>query len=164
MGNIDLDPASSAIAQQTIKATGFFTREQDGLSKLPWQGRVFLHPPHGKTGTKLNADLWAMALLKGWIQGHVKQAILLLPAATEVRRFHALVNNANLPFALPNHRIPFVDYNGKPMSNTKPSVFIYFPIRYMQNRSEYTFEQYTDGLKRFYLEFKQIGVVCRQMY
>ena len=39
MGGIDLDPASSDIAQQTVKTTRYYTIVDDGLSH-DWSGRV----------------------------------------------------------------------------------------------------------------------------
>ena len=47
LGEIDLDPASHAIAQQTVKATRFFTAADDGLKQL-WHGRVLFNPPYGR--------------------------------------------------------------------------------------------------------------------
>ena len=38
MGQIDCDPASSAIANRAVGATTFFSKDQDGLSQL-WHGR-----------------------------------------------------------------------------------------------------------------------------
>src|SRR5262249_56141272 len=45
LGEIDLDPASSAKAQEIVKAQRYFTLEQDGLIR-PWHGRVWLNPPY----------------------------------------------------------------------------------------------------------------------
>ena len=44
MGTIDLDPASSAIANETVKATTFYTIDDDGLTK-EWGGHEHLAEP-----------------------------------------------------------------------------------------------------------------------
>lgn len=47
MGGIDLDPASCAKANETIKATNTIGLPNDGLA-IDWFGKVFLNPPGGK--------------------------------------------------------------------------------------------------------------------
>ena len=47
LGDIDLDPASHAVAQEAVKARAFFTEVDDGLTK-PWRGRVWLNPPYSQ--------------------------------------------------------------------------------------------------------------------
>lgn len=41
LGSIDLDPASCAEANQTVGATDYYTKEDDGLEQY-WKGNVFL--------------------------------------------------------------------------------------------------------------------------
>lgn len=45
-GEIDLDPASSKVANRIVRARKIFTKEQNGFRRQ-WEGRVFLNPPGG---------------------------------------------------------------------------------------------------------------------
>ncbi|MCG6216245.1 hypothetical protein [Vibrio furnissii] len=47
MGSIDLDPASCAIANQTVRAVRYFTKEDDGMVQ-PWMAKTLFmnHPFH----------------------------------------------------------------------------------------------------------------------
>jgi hypothetical protein len=46
LGNIDLDPASCARANEIVQADTFFCRGDDGLNEnWSWCGHVFLNPP-----------------------------------------------------------------------------------------------------------------------
>jgi hypothetical protein len=55
LGGFDLDPASCAEANETVKASAIFTIDDDGLTQ-PWHGRVFLNPPGGRL--KRVGDKW----------------------------------------------------------------------------------------------------------
>lgn len=46
MGGIDLDPASSVVANRTVGAAAYFDVAHNGF-KRAWNGRVFLNPPGG---------------------------------------------------------------------------------------------------------------------
>ena len=47
MGGIDLDPASCELANMTVKAAKYYTKEDDGLAQ-EWHGNVWLNPPYGR--------------------------------------------------------------------------------------------------------------------
>lgn len=82
MGGIDLDPASCEAANQTVKATRYYTKDDNGLMQS-WHGCIWLNPPYGRvhperTGsTQSFQKAFAEKLLLEYRAGNVKQAILL---------------------------------------------------------------------------------------
>jgi hypothetical protein len=85
LGEIDLDPASSAVANRTVKAKRFYTAEQDGL-RQPWSGRVFCNPPYG--GAQRD---FAARLVEEYGEDRIREAVLLLNAnAIETAWFRPL--------------------------------------------------------------------------
>lgn len=75
MGGIDLDPASCATANQIVKATAYYTKEQNGLEQN-WKGRVWLNPPYGRTvrmkaTRKSTIGLFIEKLLQEYEHGNV---------------------------------------------------------------------------------------------
>src|SRR6266568_9141312 len=89
MGAIDLDPASSAEANKTVRATRYYTKEENGLMHK-WPGRVWLNPPYGFTSGKSNQAIWSRRLISQHEQGIATEAILLVNAATSEKWFHPL--------------------------------------------------------------------------
>jgi DNA N-6-adenine-methyltransferase (Dam) len=73
LGGIDLDPASSEYANETVRADVFHTVADDGLSKL-WRGRVWMNPPYG---ARICGD-FVTKLLGHYGTGDVTAAVVLL--------------------------------------------------------------------------------------
>ena len=82
MGGIDLDPATSLVAQRTVGAARYFTQEEDGLSH-DWPGRVWLNPPYSKQKLALFTEHLVTQITKG----NTTAAIALTHAYTDTEWF-----------------------------------------------------------------------------
>ncbi len=105
MGGIDLDPASSAAANQTVQATRFYSEVDNGLDQ-PWTGRVFINPPGGKIKNKSYQGFFAHKLLAEFNTGNVVEGIVLLNLYTGYEWFKPL---RTLPMCFLDHRIGFIN-------------------------------------------------------
>lgn len=108
MGGIDLDPATSEIANRTVKAGMIFTAETDGRNKK-WHGNVWMNPPYAQP---LIAD-FADAITSKKLSGEIEQACILVNNATETAWFQRLLDAATA-VCLPRSRIRFIDPDGSP--------------------------------------------------
>ena len=91
MGEIDLDPASSAEAQEVVKAGAYYTQEVDGLAQQ-WHGRVFINPPY----TAGIVDRYADKLVAEYTRGSVTEAIWLCDNSADTRWFATLADHASV--------------------------------------------------------------------
>ena len=105
MGGIDLDPASSEIANNIVKAETYYTAETNGLDK-DWHGNVWMNPPYA---TEL-IDKFVDKLVEQ--KDNYKQAIVLVNNATETEWFEKIVNIASV-VCFPRHRVKFYKPDGK---------------------------------------------------
>ena len=63
IGDIELDPASCAAANEFVRAERIYTIEDNGLSQS-WQARsLFLNSPYGKIGNRSGQDVWMEYLI-----------------------------------------------------------------------------------------------------
>ncbi|HZL06083.1 MAG TPA: DNA N-6-adenine-methyltransferase [Coriobacteriia bacterium] len=88
LGTIDLDPASCAQANETVRAARYFTAREDGLAQ-EWDGTVYMNPPYGRDCPKFVAKL-----LTSYERGDVTAAIVLLSSySSDVRWFQPLFSH-----------------------------------------------------------------------
>lgn len=78
LGQIDIDPASSNIAQERVGAAKFYTKEQDGL-KYSWVGKVYCNLPYDATGIKKFTAKFASE----YSNGNMKEGIILTNSGTD---------------------------------------------------------------------------------
>jgi hypothetical protein len=144
MGHIDLDPASSEIANEVVKAKAIFSQDDNGLNKK-WTGKVWLNPPYSKSQGKSNQELWANKLIDEYRIGNVNEAILLSKAAFGYKWFEILFKS--WPVCLVTERISFNKIDGTTDGPAKHSTaFFYFG----------------DNTERFIKEFRRWGCVIDQ--
>jgi phage N-6-adenine-methyltransferase len=123
MGGIDLDPATCALAQETVRAERFFTEADDGLAQS-WGGRVWMNPPYS-TGL---IDKFTGKLIQEYQAGNVSQAVVLVDNRTDTRWFHGLAGACSrVCFTL--GRINFYNENANSSGPANGSAVLYFGPR-----------------------------------
>jgi len=108
MGEIDCDPASSKVANKTVKATTFYTAAQDGLTQT-WGKRVWLNPPYSQPLVAKFSE----AIASKYVAGEVSEACVLVNNATETRWFQTMLAVASCVCFMAG-RVKFNDPSGEP--------------------------------------------------
>lgn len=92
LDGIELDPASSVLANTYVQADNFFTPTDDGMNEKEWYGSVYVFPPHGTyfwdkkqqrwriTRTACPSvisshALWFRKMYRSWLDGSIKQGL-----------------------------------------------------------------------------------------
>ena len=120
MGGIDLDPASSHVANQVVKAERFFSQETNGLEN-PWAGNVWLNPPYAQPAIAHFAD----KMVSEWACGEVTAAIVLTHNYTDTAWFQKLAKAATA-ICFTRGRVRFVSPSGELAAPTQGQAFFYF--------------------------------------
>ena len=139
MGGIDLDPASSDIAQRTVQAAAYFTAETNSLDK-PWHGRVWMNPPFSMPLIQQFVD----KLLEEWRAGRIEQATIITNNATDTGWFHALLTESKIA-CLTKGRVKFYSPVNDGLAPRQGQAFFYFG----------------DQAERFTQSFAEFGAVVR---
>lgn len=125
MGTIDLDPASNALANETVKAKTYYTAEDDGLQK-EWYGNIWLNPPYISGMIEQFAQKVE--------QKEFAQGIVMVNNATETSWFYKIVSVASA-IVFPTHRIRFVSPDGEKNTPLQGQAILYIgdnPERFLK--------------------------------
>lgn len=114
LGGIDLDPASSDVAQTWIQAGTYYTASTP--LQAPWHGRVWLNPPFDDT------PAWVSRLEREYTQGDVTAAILLVNSAPGYVWWEDLWRRR--PIVMLRERLRFYTPDGKPGGQAKKGTTI----------------------------------------
>ncbi|MCA6521777.1 MAG: hypothetical protein IM596_07960 [Pseudanabaena sp. M051S1SP2A07QC] len=136
LGRFDLDPFSNAIANRSVKAEVFWTKEDNALTK-DWSSfkRKWCNPPYWKLATDGCIDK-----ILSYI--HIGETLLLVNSSTSAKWFHKCMNECSA-YLHPHKRIGFynpyaeIEYlAGKPRSsNNYDQTLFYFgdrPLEFAQ--------------------------------
>ena len=134
MGSIDLDPASCAVANKNVKAKRYFTKTQDGLSKV-WMGNIWLNPPF--TYGVIDAFIDKLQVKS------YKQAVVITNNNTETKWGQKLLQLSNC-VCFPKSRVKFWDKKGEyPKSPVQGQMIVGIGV----------------DVAKFKAQFKDLGIV-----
>lgn len=140
MGSIDLDPATSLIANETVKAEQIFTKEDNGLNQK-WSGNIWMNPPYAQPLISLFSDKLISEL------PHISQACVLVNNATETNWFQNMLIECDYVCFLKS-RVKFIDMNGNPSgAPLQGQAVLYFG----------------SNPKEFYDNFYDLGICLRRL-
>ena len=108
LGGFDLDPASSEIANRTVRAARFFTAEDDGLTRDWPSGRIWMNPPYATDLVGQFTKRFAAEVERG------STGIVLVNNATETGWFQDLASKCSAS-CFPRGRVKFRDATGAPV-------------------------------------------------
>lgn len=123
LGEIDVDPASSELAQKTVKAGRFFTIDDNGLEQ-EWNGRVWLNPPYAQPAI----HQFMQKAVDEFQSGRMVEGIALTHNYTDTRWFQVAAKVAEA-ICFTRGRIGFLSPDGKKAAPTQGQAFFYFGDR-----------------------------------
>jgi ParB family chromosome partitioning protein len=126
MGGIDLDPASCAEANRVVRASSYFTAEQNGLYES-WSGRLWMNPPYASS----LVSRFVGRLCESYSSGTVTQACVLTNNATETKWFQHLAAHA-AAMCLIGGRVRFWHPDRDTLSPLQGQVVVYLGGRVKQ--------------------------------
>lgn len=120
MGGIDTDPASSKVANKTIRADTYYDVKDDGLEQ-EWGKTVWINPPYSQP----EISQFCETLLQKLATGEVEKACALVNNATETSFGQQLLKCCDA-VCFPSGRIKFLDIQGNEGAPLQGQMIVYF--------------------------------------
>ena len=119
---IDLDPASSPIANHCVGASRIFTKEDNEYTfEASWKAKtLYLNPPFEQPIGTRSVDKF----IKEWRAGHIEEALLLLP--TSGGQWMQEAFNEASALIIPKHRLRFWNSSKNGLSPRYQTNLLYF--------------------------------------
>jgi phage N-6-adenine-methyltransferase len=127
MGGIDLDPASNERAQETVRASTWWSKGDDALRPgRRWAGRIWLNPPYSQPLVSQFVNRFLEEWLADETGERIRAGIVLLNASTDTSWWHDLARDA-AAVCFTRGRLSFIGPDGKPaLGNRVGQVFFCF--------------------------------------
>lgn len=146
MGNIDLDVASSRVANEYVRADKYYSPSDDSLNSQPWYGKVYLFPPNGiycwdeltrrwnkgKTKSKVFTSshaVWFRRLFREWWKGNIDQAVYMTNHPDMIRYDQRIFD---FPLCIPKKAPMCIKNTSRGIEtghDTSTSIIVYMPPR-----------------------------------
>lgn len=140
MNGIDLDPASSELANGIVKAGNYYTAEDDGLTK-DWDGNIWMNPPYAQPLITQFSEKLVNEL------PNINQACVLVNNATETGWLQGMMRKCDAICFLTG-RVKFIDTDGNSTgAPLQGQVVLYFG----------------ENVNGFYNEFKGQGICMMRL-
>lgn len=120
LGSINLDPASSDLANETVQATQYYTVEDDGLTQDWPLVTTFMNPPYARGVIEPFINKFVESVNRGGHPG----GIVLVNNSTETRWFQALLQ-ASSAICLVRGRIRFLKGGNESGQGLQGSIVAY---------------------------------------
>lgn len=131
MGAIDLDPASSAEANEAIGAKRIYTAQDESLARQ-WKGRVWMNPPYARP----LVDQFCEKLAEEAAAERVSEACVLVNNATETSWFQCLTDVTAAVF-FPAKRVKFWKSDGTESAPLQGQAVLYLGANVEAFRHEF---------------------------
>ena len=167
-GSIDLDPASSEVANSVVQADRFFTWKENGLNQ-PWKAdSVYLYPPKSTlTGAEQPKDtrlfrknlrfkksaqrVWLELAYKKWLRNEFGQGIIFL-TSSEVALLVTQKIGFDFPLCILSERPRLLHEQTLKPVQAKVFGFIYYlPSQLNYENSIRSFSEHYSNLGRVYI-------------